>query len=166
MSATTPRPWPTSMRCSATHRTARLRTCTAGSTTPSGSCTGRPRRSTSTSPTAVVLPTTLNLLTDEAAEALIDALRDALVAGSYVLMAHTSLDIPTPGTAEIIAVLNSVLEEPYISRTEREILHYLEGFDLLDPGLVPIERWRPDGDAPFLPGGQLISLFGAVGRKP
>jgi hypothetical protein len=117
-------------------------------------------------PTAVVLPTTLNLVTDEAAQALIDALRDALVAGSYVVMAHTSLDIPTPGTAEIIAVLNSVLEEPYISRTEREIIHYLEGFDLLDPGLAPIERWRPDGDTPFLPDGQLISLFGAVGRKP
>jgi len=117
-------------------------------------------------PTTIVLPTTLNLVTDEAAEALTTALRDTLVAGSYVVMACTSLDIPTPGTAETIAVLNSVLEEPYIPRTEREIAHHLEGFDLLDPGLVPIERWRPDGDAPFLPDGQLIPLFSAVGRKP
>lgn len=117
-------------------------------------------------PTTVVMPTTLNLLTDEAAQSLIDALRDALATGSYVVMAQTSLDIPTPGTAEIIAVLNSVLEEPYIARTHSEITHHLEGFDLLDPGLVPIERWRPDGDPPFLPDGQLIALFGAVGRKP
>jgi hypothetical protein len=70
-----------------------------------------------------------------------DALRDALAPGSYLVMAHTSLGIPTPGTAEIVEVLNSVLEEPYIPRTEREIIHHLEGFDLLDPGLVPIERW-------------------------
>lgn len=117
-------------------------------------------------PTAVVLPTTLNLVTDEAAQGLIDALREALAADSYVVMAQTTLDIPTPGTAEIIAVLNSVLDDPYIARSRSEIIRHLEGFDLLDPGLVPIERWRPDGDAPFLPDGQLIALFGAVGHKP
>jgi hypothetical protein len=116
-------------------------------------------------PTAVVLPTTLNLVTDEAAQELIDALRDALAAESYVVMAQTTLDIPTPGTAEIIAVLNSVLDDPYIARGRSQITRHLEGFDLLDPGLVPIERWRPDGDAPFLPDGQLIALFGAVGHK-
>lgn len=41
---------------------------------------------------------------------------------------------------------------------------HLEGFDLLAPGLVPIEEWRPDGDPPFLPDGQKIPLFAAVAR--
>jgi hypothetical protein len=118
------------------------------------------------SPVAVVLPTTLTLLTDDDAQALIDAVRGALAPGSYVVMAQTSLDIPTPGTAEIVEVLNATLEEPYIARSRDQIAHHLAGFDLLDPGLVPIERWRPDGDPPFLPDGQLIALFGAVGRKP
>jgi hypothetical protein len=117
-------------------------------------------------PVAVVLPTALNVLTDDAAQQLVDALRAALVAGSYVVMAQISLDIFAIGTAEVVARLNRVLDEPYIARTRDEIAHHLDGFDLLDPGLVPIEQWRPDGDLPFLPDGQLIPLFGAVARQP
>jgi hypothetical protein len=92
--------------------------------------------------------------------------RDALASGSYVVMAQTSLDIYAEGAAEVVELLDSVLEEPYIARTKGHIAHHLEGFDLLDPGLVPIEHWRSDGDPPFLTGDQLIPLFGAVGRKP
>jgi hypothetical protein len=117
-------------------------------------------------PVVVVLPTALNVVTDEAAQRLIDALRDILVAGSYVVMAQLSLDIFAIGTAEVVELLNATLDEPYIARTRDQIAHHLEGFDLLDPGLVPIERWRPAGDPPFLPDGQMIPLFGAVGRKP
>ena len=117
-------------------------------------------------PIAAVLPTSLNVVTDEVAQNLVGALRDTLAAGSYIVMAQTSLDIFAHGTAEVVEVLNAVLEEPYIARTEAEIAHHLEGFDLLDPGLVPIEQWRSDGDPPFLPDGQLIPLFGAVARKP
>jgi len=117
-------------------------------------------------PIAVVLPTALNVVTDEVAQRLVDTLRAALVAGSYVVMAQISLDIFAIGTAEVVELLNEALDEPYIARTESEIAHHLEGYDLLDPGLVPIEQWRPDGDPPFLPDGQLIPLYGAVGRKP
>jgi hypothetical protein len=117
-------------------------------------------------PIALLLPTTLNVLVDEVAQALIDALREALAPGSYVMLAETSLDIYAEGAADVVELLNAVLEEPYIARTRSEVAHHLEGFDLLDPGLVPIEKWRDDGDPPFLPAGQLIPLFGAVGRKP
>jgi hypothetical protein len=117
-------------------------------------------------PVAVVLPTTLNVVTDEVAQAVIDALRDTLAPGSYLVMAQTSLDIYAEGAAEVVDVLNAVLEEPYIARPRSQIAHHLEGFDLLEPGLVPIEQWRSDGDPPFLPEGQLIPLFGAVGRRP
>jgi hypothetical protein len=117
-------------------------------------------------PIAVLLPTSLNVLSNEDAQALVDALRDALVPGSYFVMAQTSLDIYAEGAADVVELLNAALDEPYIARSESEIAHHLEGFDLLDPGLVPIEHWRSDGDPPFLPEGQLIPLFAAVGRKP
>jgi S-adenosyl methyltransferase len=117
-------------------------------------------------PIAALLPTTLNVVTDEVAQGLMDALREALAPGSYLVMAQTSLDIYAEGAAEVVEMLNSVLEEPYIARSKSEIAHHLGGFDLLEPGLVPIEQWRSDGDPPFLPAGQLIPLFAAVGRKP
>jgi hypothetical protein len=53
-----------------------------------------------------------------------------------------------------------------VARTEAEIAHLVAGFDLLDPGLVPIERWRSVGDPPYLPRGQLIPLYGVVGCRP
>jgi hypothetical protein len=117
-------------------------------------------------PIAALLPTTLNVVTNEVAQGLMDALREALAPGSYLVMAQTSLDIYAEGAAEVVEMLNSVLEEPYIARSKSEIAHHLRGFDLLEPGLVPIEQWRSDGDPPFLPAGQLIPLFAAVGRKP
>lgn len=117
-------------------------------------------------PIAVVLPTSLNVVTDDVAQKLVDALRHTLVAGSYLVMAQTSLDIYAEGAAEVVDLLNQVLEEPYVPRTEREIAHHLEGFDLIEPGLVPVERWRPDGDPPYLPEPQLIPIFAAVGLKP
>jgi len=117
-------------------------------------------------PIAVVLPTSLNVVTDEVAQNLLDALRATLVPGSYMVMAQVSLDIYAIGAAEVVALLDSILDEPYIARTKAEIAHHLEGYDLLDPGLVPIEQWRSEGDPPFLPEPQLIPLYGAVGRKP
>jgi len=117
-------------------------------------------------PIAVLLPTCLNVATDEVAQALVDAVRDALVPGSYVVMAQTSLDIYAEGAADVVEMLNSILDEPYIARSKEQIAHHLEGYDLIDPGLVPIEQWRNDGDPPFLPAGQLIPLFAAVGIKP
>lgn len=117
------------------------------------------------SPIAVVLPTSLNVVPDDVARKLVDTLRDTLVPGSYLVMAQTSLDIHAEGAAEVVELLNSMLDEPYLPRSEQAIAEHLEGFELLEPGLVPVERWRSDGDPPFLPPGQLIPLFGAVGIK-
>ena len=117
-------------------------------------------------PIAVVLPTSLNVISDEVAQNLVDELRATLVTDSYMVMAQTSLDIFAQGTADVIELLNSALDEPYVARSRSEIAHHLDGFDLLDPGLVPVEQWRSDGDPPFLPDGQLVPIYGAVGRKP
>lgn len=117
-------------------------------------------------PVTVVLPTSLNVVSDEVAQRLLDVVRTTLVPGSYLVMAQTSLDIYAAGAADVVELLNSVLDEPYVTRTESEITHHLEGYDLLDPGLVPVEQWRSDGDPPFLPDGQLIPIFGAVGHRP
>jgi hypothetical protein len=118
-------------------------------------------------PVAVLLPTTLNVIgSDDVARRVVDDLRDATVPGSYLVLAHTSLDIETEGTAEVIELLNAAIDESYVSRTEAEIAGLLAGLDLLDPGLVPVEHWRSDRDPPALDGGRVVPIYGAVGRKP
>jgi S-adenosyl methyltransferase len=39
------------------------------------------------------------------------------------------------------------------------------GLELVDPGLVSVERWRPEGAAAGDPG-RTIPFYGAVARKP
>jgi hypothetical protein len=119
-----------------------------------------------TAPIAVVLPTSLNVVSDAVAQKLVDTLRDRLVAGSYLIMAQASLDIHAEGAAEVVEMLNSFLDDPYIPRTEAHIRAHLDGFEILEPGLVPIELWRPTGDPRFLPEPQLIPLYAALALQP
>jgi hypothetical protein len=52
-------------------------------------------------PVAVVLPSMLKMLSDDAALGLVDALRRHLAVGSYLVMAVTSVDISARGTVEV-----------------------------------------------------------------
>jgi hypothetical protein len=38
------------------------------------------------------------------------------------------------------------------------------GLDLVDPGVVPLLAWRPDGAAPENP--RAAAVYAAIGRKP
>ena len=41
---------------------------------------------------------------------------------------------------------------------------FFNGLDLLDPGVVPMQLWRPDGAPAAAPDGP--TAYAAVGRKP
>ncbi|GAA3750402.1 SAM-dependent methyltransferase [Plantactinospora mayteni] len=50
---------------------------------------------------------------------------------------------------------------PYILRSPEQLASCFEGLTMVEPGLVPITRWRPDdSDA------EHIDAYGAVARKP
>jgi S-adenosyl methyltransferase len=48
-------------------------------------------------------------------------------------------------------------------RSREQVARFFEGTELLEPGLVPVEQWRPDPSADAA--GKSI-LWCAVGRKP
>ncbi|MEV6107371.1 SAM-dependent methyltransferase [Streptomyces sp. NPDC051940] len=51
---------------------------------------------------------------------------------------------------------------PYILRSPAQLAEGFEGLELVDPGMVPITRWRPaTGEL----GAKHIDAYGAVGRK-
>ncbi len=50
---------------------------------------------------------------------------------------------------------------PYILRSPEELATVFEGLELVEPGLIQISSWHPDGD-----GIETIEAYGAVGRKP
>jgi hypothetical protein len=64
-----------------------------------------------------------------------------------------------------MAVIVEVMKEsmnPMFPRTHVEITALFDGFDLVEPGLVPLPLWRPEGvdDDPAKAG-----IFAAVGRR-
>jgi hypothetical protein len=96
--------------------------------------------------------------------------RDALPAGSYLAISHGTRDIPTRPdmSPEAMAEMGAKVERLYqlttaslVTRTRARVERFFDGFDLVDPGLVEIQLWRPDESEPLLPGG----FYGGVGRK-
>lgn len=50
-------------------------------------------------------------------------------------------------------------------RDHAEVEHLFAGLELLDPGVVPMPRWRPAPGAPVLPD-TATNMYAAVARKP
>jgi hypothetical protein len=47
-------------------------------------------------------------------------------------------------------------------RTRVQIERFLDGFDPVEPGLVLVSRWRPDGRLPS--SAETPAMFGAIGQ--
>ncbi len=52
---------------------------------------------------------------------------------------------------------------PVFLRDRAAVTSWFGGLDLVEPGIVEVDRWRP---APGAPDGGVIPLYGAVGSKP
>jgi S-adenosyl methyltransferase len=98
-----------------------------------------------TQPMAVLLVAMLHLLPDAQQPAEITArFREAMAPGSYLVVSHITSHQQPP---EVVASLRQVFEqarEPMVPRSREEILGFIEGLELLDPGLVKAPDWRPD----------------------
>jgi S-adenosyl methyltransferase len=122
-------------------------------------------------PVALLLMAILHFVPDdEDPFGIVARFRDALPAGSYVAISHGTRDIPARPdmSAEEMTEMGTKVERLYqlttaslVTRTHAEVKRFFDGLDLLDPGVVEIQRWRPDGQRPMLPGG----FYGGVGRK-
>src|SRR6266540_3695272 len=92
-------------------------------------------------------------------------LADAMAPGSYLVVSHTANESPD----EVMAAAQQgfrLAGAPLTPRTRAEISRLLEGFDLLDPGLVEVSQWRPDAPEAPTPSGSPWTIVGAVARKP
>ncbi|MBG0850812.1 SAM-dependent methyltransferase [Streptomyces spinoverrucosus] len=73
-------------------------------------------------------------------------LSDALAPGSMLVLTHASYEgIPLPPERAGGAVdVYKDLRNPLIMRSREEIARFFEGYDMVEPGLVPMPVWRPD----------------------
>jgi hypothetical protein len=59
---------------------------------------------------------------------------------------------------------NASTPTPVYFRTYAQIAQFFDGFDLVDPGLVILDRWHPDPSDP--PPTVTRWMYGGVGRLP
>jgi hypothetical protein len=115
-----------------------------------------------TEPIAIILSGVLgHIADDEAPHELVRRLVDCLPAGGYlILQDSTTLN---RASAEALRGYNRSGAVPYHLRDPGQIIRFFDGLVLLDPGVVPIQFWRPEtahADSSDLNG------LGGVGRKP
>jgi SAM-dependent methyltransferase len=118
-------------------------------------------------PTGLLLVSVLHFIADaDDPWRIVATLRDALAPGSYLVLCHGTDDgKPAVAHAAEKVYNRSVTTDLHI-RPRPEILRFFQGFDLIDPGLVPIPQWRPSSPAgiPADPGRFWGGLVG-VGRR-
>jgi hypothetical protein len=99
---------------------------------------------------------------DEHARSIVDQLKEALPAGSYLAIGE-SADTQAENN-EAIKTYNETGADPYRLRSIRQIKRLFDGFDVVAPGIVPIQEWRPDAASAALP--RDIHAWGGIARKP
>ncbi len=113
-------------------------------------------------PVAVLFFSVLHFATD--ATPIVTAFRDAMAAGSYLALSH-GVPSQVPGGSETAGEVKQVYGTSNSPggafRTEAEILELFTGFDLVEPGLVPVADWRNTEPAPAA---GRTWLLGGVGR--
>ncbi|WP_371525851.1 SAM-dependent methyltransferase [Streptomyces sp. NBC_01283] len=93
-------------------------------------------------------------------------LRDATAPGSVIALTHASYEgmpIPAEQAGQAVGVYKDI-RNPLIMRSREEIARFFEGYDMVEPGLVPMPRWRPE-TAPEEEDPYSFSGFAGVGRR-
>jgi hypothetical protein len=113
-------------------------------------------------PIAIVMIDVLNFIegTGEVG-AILRTLLDAVPSGSYLALMQPAAD-----ERLIVAQRrwNQISPVPVWLRDRDAVAGWLEGLDLVEPGIVEVDKWRPaDGDPVFTSG---MPLYGVAARKP
>jgi len=116
-------------------------------------------------PVAILLVAVLHFVADEDdPQAVIALLRDAVVPGSFLVISHASQD-GQPVLADSHQRLYARTATPMTMRSPREILALFAGFDVVEPGVVPIQKWRPEGPSEVPGDAKRMVGFAGVGRR-
>jgi hypothetical protein len=71
-------------------------------------------------------------------------------------------DIEAEQMAEAARRYNRLARESQRHRSHAEVMRFFDGLELLEPGLVPVPRWRPASE---IEARAHSAMWGGVGRK-
>ncbi|RKS78930.1 S-adenosyl methyltransferase [Actinomadura pelletieri DSM 43383] len=114
-----------------------------------------------------VLVTLLGILefsvTDEA-YTIVNRILEPFPSGSHLAIACPSNETNTEAMDEVARKWNESGATPIIMRSAAGLKRFFEHLEMLEPGLVPLPRWRPDPGTLYAD--RDMDFYCAVGRKP
>jgi hypothetical protein len=112
-------------------------------------------------PVAVTVHLTLHAIPDEDdPHAIVAQIMNAMPPGSYLSISHPASDIEPEKAADIRDRLRPLSYQQYTPRTRAQVLRFFDGLELVEPGLVQVQHWRPATDVP-----ETFSVWAGVARK-
>jgi trans-aconitate methyltransferase len=114
-----------------------------------------------TEPVGVLCVAVLHLVRDDERPAgILARFLDRMAPGSHLVVSQFAADSDPAGMAQLRAVADGTPVQTYF-RSTGEIRAFFGGLELLEPGLVSVDEWRPEGiTAPTR-----LKIVGGVGRK-
>jgi hypothetical protein len=117
-----------------------------------------------THPVAVTLVSILHVIPDaDDPHAIVTAIMDTMPSGSYLAISHGGSDLLDQ---KMLDYLNDDTDrrarQQLTVRSRKEVARFFEGMDLVEPGLVRLEEWRP---SPATDESGKSTLWCAVGQK-
>jgi S-adenosyl methyltransferase len=113
-------------------------------------------------PVGVLLIAMTHFLTMDERPPVMGELHGALAPGSYLAATHVTTEGKQAEAYKQIEAVYATTPTPIFFRGPADISLFFDGYDLVDPGLVTLERWRPD---PSDPAPVTSWLYGGVGRR-
>ena len=116
-------------------------------------------------PLGLLLVATLPLIVDdEDANRVVCTFGERLVPGSLMAISHSAAEATIPGLEKLEELFGQA--SAAVSRYRDQILRYFEGFELVEPGLVPTPQWRPESpDDLLVSEPERVYFVAGVGRK-
>ncbi|WP_113701556.1 SAM-dependent methyltransferase [Nonomuraea lactucae] len=119
-------------------------------------------------PLAVLLVASLHFVTDgEDPGGIVAAFRKWMAPGSHLVLSHTMAESRPEAIAQLAkATAGSPAQATF--RTHEQVLRLFDGFELIGPGLVPVQEWRlsdeDEQSIPLLDGPPALRVEGGVAR--
>jgi O-methyltransferase involved in polyketide biosynthesis len=115
-------------------------------------------------PVGILMIAMTHFLTVDERPSVMGRLRDALAPGSHLTVTHVTTDGKAPEAVAQIEAVYATTPTPIYFRDRASIEEFFDGFELVEPGLVTPDTWRPDPDDPAPEATKW--LYAGVGRKP
>jgi SAM-dependent methyltransferase len=114
-------------------------------------------------PVAVLMVAVLHFLKDvDDPAGAVERIKRAIPSGGYMVLSHGTGDFEPDRAFTAVQGYNQA-SAPFVLRSRKDITAFFDGTELVEPGVVQIPWWRPDGNVP--PESEKIWIYGGIGYK-